>query len=455
MDNLRILIVDTSVAMRRGIKALLDSLEADFAEASNGQDGLRIAREESFDLIISGVDMPKMSGLDLCQQLRKTSDTQDIPIIILSSSDAPETMDQAIQVGASAYIPKREARTRLYDTVQDLLSASSAPFSPTILIVDDSRPIRNLVQNGLKEAGFQTLLAENGKEALRLLNRQQPDLIVSDINMPEMDGVELCRAIHADPQLAALPFVVISSIKDREQMRQILKEGASDYVVKPFNIDQLVIHIERFLADRRSLAQKEREQHESQEVMFQGCINMLLAVLQARDPRLYDHAEAVARLAGEVATFMGASQAEVAIVTSGARLHDIGKIGLPDHLLFPADSLSTQEMAAFQQHPRIGADILKNLPNLPSEIVSVVLLHHERPDGKGYPRGLPAEQIPKWAGITAVADTYYYLLHTPVSGKPVSSEAALEKLEDLSGTVLCSEYVYPFLDWMNLKKDHS
>jgi putative nucleotidyltransferase with HDIG domain len=323
------------------------------------------------------------------------------------------------------------------------------------LIVDDSRPIRNLVQNGLKEAGFQTLVAENGKEALRLLNRQQPDLIVSDINMPEMDGVELCRAIHADPQLAALPFIVISSIKDREQMRQILKEGASDYVVKPFNIDQLVIHIERFLADRRLLAQKEQEQHETREVMLQGCINMLLAVLQARDSRLYDHAEAVARLAGEVATFMGASQAEVANVTSGARLHDIGKIGLADHILFPTDSLSTQEMAAFKQHPRIGADILKNLPNLPSEIVSIVLLHHERPDGKGYPRGLRAEQIPKWAGITAVADTYYYLLHTSGSGKSVSSETALEKLEDLSGKALCSEYVYLFLDWMNLKKDHT
>jgi putative two-component system response regulator len=238
MNSLRILIVDSSIAMRGGIKALLEPLNAEIAEASNGLDGLDLLSAMHFDLIVTGIDMPKMDGLELCRRIKSTPTIQDIPVIVLSSSALDEDINNAIQAGASAYIEKREARIRLYDTVQKLLSKSSSQPERTILVVEDSAPARTLIQKGLMEAGFRVITARNGNEALKiLLSKDSPDLILSDINMPEMDGFELCEVLHSDPDFATIPFVVLSTMNDRDEMRRIIKYGATDYIVKPFNID--------------------------------------------------------------------------------------------------------------------------------------------------------------------------------------------------------------------------
>jgi HD-GYP domain-containing protein (c-di-GMP phosphodiesterase class II) len=134
-------------------------------------------------------------------------------------------------------------------------------------------------------------------------------------------------------------------------------------------------------------------------------------------------------------------------------LHDIGKIGLRDNILFKTEPLNEQELGFFKQHPRIGANILKSMSHLPSDIISIVLFHHERPDGKGYPKGLQTAQIPKWAGITAVADKYLVLTGDRPYGQGLSPKKAQQIIEDLSGTELCQEYVYLFLDWMSSKGD--
>ena len=454
MDKaLNILIIDNSVAMRSGLKALLGSLNANIIEASNGLDGLNLLSQTHFDVIITSVDMPKMDGLELCRRVKHTPATQAIPVIILSSSNAATDIDSAIQAGAAAYIAKREARTRLYDTVQKIRAKSSSQKERTIMLVDDSRPIRIMIQKGLLEAGFRVIPAENGKEALALLSKNRPDLILTDINMPEMDGFQLCEVVRSDPEYATIPFVVMSTINDRAQMREIIKYGATDYMVKPFNVDEMVIHIERFLADRFQLLLKDKERLDTEREMLLGSIASLVAVLEARDMYLKDHAEAVARIASGMAALTGVSKKELEAMTIGAKLHDIGKIGLRDEIMFKSEPLNEQELGFFKQHPRIGAHILQSIPYLPPEIVSIVLLHHERPDGKGYPKGLKAEQIPKWAGITAVADTYHVLTSVRPYGKGLSSEKALQIIEDFSGTQLCSEYVYLFLDWMASKGD--
>lgn len=454
MDSLRILVIDSSVAMRGGVKALLTPLNAEITEASNGLDGLNLLSNTHFDVIVTGIDMPKMDGLELCRQVKSTPATQDIPVIILSSSDSEEGVNNAIQAGASAYIEKREARSRLYDTVQKFLSQPSSQPERTIMIVEDSAPARNLVKKGLMEAGFRVITAGNGNEALDLLlSKDRPDLILSDINMPEMDGFELCEALHSDPDFATIPFVVMSTINDRDEMRRIIKYGATDYMVKPFNIDEMVIHIERFLQDRLLLLLKDKERLDTEREMLLGSIASLLSALEARNPGLRNHAEAVATMASGMAKLAGASKKEIEIVALGARLHDIGKIGLKDSILFKPESLNEQELGFFKQHPRIGAHILQAIPRLPSDITSIVLSHHERPDGKGYPKGIKREQIPKWAGITAVADKYHVLTNERPYGQEISQEKAQQIIEDLSGTELCQEYVYLFLDWMSSKAE--
>jgi putative two-component system response regulator len=451
MKTSRMLIIENSVAMRNGLKGLLGSLHVEITEASNGLDGFQLACGNHFDVIITSVDLPKMDGLELCRRLKNIPTTQDTPIIVFSSFESQTAVEKALQAGASAYIIKREALTRLYDTVQEFLLKSPERPEQIIMIVDDSQSIRTLVQNGLMTAGFRVIPAKNGKEALALLNQTRPDLIVSDLNMPQMDGFELCEALHSDPEFATIPFVVMSSVKDRGEMRRIIKYGATDYILKPFNVDEMVIHIERFLADRFKLLLKDKERLDSERDMLLGSIAGLLAMLEARSPCLKRHAEAVAGIASGMATLAGASKMGIEHLTIGAQLHDIGKVGLRDAILFKYEPLTDQEAACMRQHPEIGSNILKTIPHIPSEAISIVLFHHERPDGKGYPSGLKTEQIPKWAGITAVAEKYHEFIAPSPCGQALHRDKALQIMKAISGTELCPEYVSLFLDWIGSK----
>lgn len=449
----QILIIDSSIAMRKGFKTLLAPLEANFLEASNGQQGLQLLAEQHVDLVITSIDMPQMDGLELCRHITSSPDTQSIPVIILSSFDTDVDIDNAIQAGAAAYIEKREARSRLHDTVQKVLAiACSEKPEHTIMVVDDSRPIRTLVQKGLMEAGFHVMTAGNGKEALEQIKEQRPDLILSDINMPEMDGIALCEALHVDPALSTIPFVVMSSVSDRDQMRRIIKYGATDYMVKPFNIDEMVIHIERFLQDHLHLLLKEKEQLDTRRDMMLGSIHSLLSLQEIRDPRLKAHTDRVSRIASGMVTYAGANKRDIEIVTLGAQLHDIGKIALRDDILFNPHKLSEEEFALFKQHPRIGSSILEHIPYLPSDILSILSFHHEQPDGKGYPVGLGIDEIPEYASITAVADRYDVLTEAPPYGKGLPPSTAIQLIESKSGVELCQQAVTLFLEWFQTQE---
>ncbi len=446
----RILIIDSSIAMRKGLRTLLSPLEADFFEASNGQEGLRILTEHQIDIIITSVDMPQMDGLELCRHVKALEQTREIPVIILSSFDTDIDIDNAIQAGAAAYIEKREARSRLHDTVQKVLSIATAEKPErTIMVVDDSRPIRTLVQKGLMEAGFRVVTAENGKDALELIKQQRPDLILSDINMPEMDGFELCEALHVDPALSTIPFVVMSSMNDRDQMRRIIQYGATDYMIKPFSVDEMVIHIERFLKDHLHLLLKEKERLDTRREMILGSIHSLLSIQEVRDPWLKSHADRVSQIASGMVTLAGANKRDIEVVTLGAQLHDIGKIALRDEILFNPQKLSEEDLALFKQHPRIGSNILEHIPYLPSDILSIVFFHHEQPNGKGYPVGLGADEIPEYAGITAVADRYVRLTEAPPYGKGLPPDTAVPLIEAKSNTELGRQAVSLFVEWIH------
>lgn len=444
----QVLIIDSSVAMRKGLQTLLSALDADFFEAANGHAGLDVLTKHPIDLIITSVDMPQMDGLELCRRVKASEQTNDVPVIILSSFDTDIDIDNAIQAGAAAYIEKREARSRLQDTVEKVLSiASSEKPEHTILVVDDSRPIRTLVQKGLMEAGFHVMTAQNGKEALAQIAERRPDLVLSDINMPEMDGFELCEALHVDPDLSTIPFVVMSSMSDRDQMRRIIKYGATDYMIKPFSIDEMVIHIERFLHDHFDLLLKEKERLDARRDMILGSIHSLMAVQEARDPWLETHADRVSRIAAGMAALSGANKRDIEVVTLGAQLHDIGKMTLRDDILFNPRKLSADDLAIFQQHPRLGSNILEHIPYLPSDILSIVFFHHEQPNGKGYPVGLGGDEIPEYAAIVAVADCYDHLTEVPPYGKGLPPATAVPLLEGKSGVELCQSAVALFVEW--------
>jgi response regulator RpfG family c-di-GMP phosphodiesterase len=334
-----------------------------------------------------------MDGIELCQQLKTNPLTRGIPVIMVSAFDSNHDIDLGFQAGASAYLSKRDARQFLYDTIEKTLSKSTFQRKRLIMVVEDSRTVCQLVEEGLAQAGFQVVTAQHGKEALERLNEKHPDLILSDLDMPEMDGFALCEAIQNDPKLASIPFMVMSTISGRGHMKRIIQQGAAGYIVKPFNLDELVIYIERLLSDQFQLLLKERERLDTERNLMLASITSLISALEARDAYTKGHSETVADILANVATRMGMSKQEIEVITIGGRLHDIGKIGIRDDILLKPGPLTDREYDIIKQHPVIGANILKPIPSL-ADIVPIVFLHHERMDGNGYPLGLKGTQIP-------------------------------------------------------------
>ncbi len=447
MARYNILIVDDSQMMRNIVRGFLAELNCDTMEAVDGEMGLDLARNNHFDLIITDVEMPRKNGIQMCQDLKSDQLTRGIPILIISSFDSEDDIHKGFQSGASAYLSKDEISDQLYMTVESILSKSSFNISKLIMIVDDSGMIRHLVDTELSKSGYRTLTAENGSDALEKLESSTPDLILSDIDMPIMNGFEFCEAVQGDDRFKTIPFVVMSANSDRGHMQRMLQRGAQAYLVKPFNMDQVTILVDKMLSDHFVMLLKDRERLDSERRMMLSTITSLVNALEARDKYTKGHSTAVAGIAVDLAKLTGASSKDVQSILIGGHLHDIGKIGISDAILLKPGHLNKQEFEYIKQHPDIGANILAPIESL-ADIVPMVRCHHERVDGKGYPNGLKGSKIPLWARITAVADTFHAITSNRPYRTGMKMEDALQIIEDVKGTQLCPECVDLFLTWI-------
>ena len=263
-----------------------------------------------------------------------------------------------------------------------------------------------------------------------------------------MDGISFCSAVQAIDRYAAIPFVVMSTITDRALMQRMLQKGADAYLAKPFNIDQLVITIERLLSDQYQMLLKDRERLESERRMMLAGITSLIEALEARDPYTRGHSESVGEILMGLAADMGTSAEELQLLGIAGGLHDLGKIGVPDAILLKTGKLSKDEFAAIKEHPVMGANILAPIDTL-KDMIPIILHHHERMDGKGYPHGLKGNQIPLWARATAVADTYHALTSDRPYRQGLPQEKAFQIMEDVRGTQLCPECLDVFMQWIS------
>ena len=444
----KILVVDDSISALALYKGLLENSGVEVHTAKDGEEGLEKAREGSYDLIISDVDMPRMDGIHFCRALRAESKTSQTPILIASTFHTEADIEKGFKAGASAYLSKSEVSQHLIKTISDILFRSRQVQRRKILIVDDSTAILQFLQAGLAGQGFETASAANGKLALDLLAGQRPDLILSDINMPVMDGFALCRTVKENPELAGIPFVVMSTSHDRAHMNRMVQYGAAAYLVKPFNLNQLVVFIEKILSDHFLLLLKERERLTLERDSLLGSISSLISALEARDSYTRGHSEGVAQISSEIVALSGASEMEVERVAIGGRLHDIGKIGVRDSVLLNPGRLSDEEFAHIKQHPEIGRSILQAIPSL-ADILPIVYHHHEYWNGKGYPLGLKKNEIPFWARVTAVADVF----HALTSDRPYRDAMPVEKALDIIRAErekqFCPECVDLFFQWVS------
>jgi putative two-component system response regulator len=451
MSERRILIVDDSAVFRTSMKKILASMNAEIILAEDGQEGLDLALQERFDIVVSDIDMPKINGIELCRSLKQTPSTQGTPVVMVSTFDSDSDVDKGFQAGASAYLSKYEIQDRLLETVKSVLSKSKFKSDRLVMVVDDSKVVLKIVEKGLAEAGFRVVAAENGKKALSLLDTIQPDLIVTDIEMPDINGFEFCGTVHANPELSMVPIIAMSSRTERGFMKRMLQNGASAYLCKPFNIDELVILVEKMLSDQFHMLLMERERLDTERNLMIASITSLVTALEARDNYTRGHSEAVGKIVSGMLRISGGSPKEIETVTIGGRLHDIGKIGVRDEILLKPGRLTEEEFAHIKKHPVIGANIIKSIPSF-TDVIPIVLSHHERIDGKGYPHGLKGDHIHLWARMAAVADTYHSLTSDRPYRKGMAQGKALQIIEDVSGTQLCPDCVSLFFKWIAQKE---
>lgn len=449
----QILIVDESQSVRDMVISLLSSPDLELVQARNGEEALDLISQKPFDLVITDMDMSGITGIDLCESIRNNSFSRGIPVIILSVFDSEAEIEKGYRSGAEAYISKKEIKKALMKTVHQVLAKYRFQRGKRILVADDSKTIRKMAESGLSDAGFTVDTVVNGLEAYEKIQQENYNLLLTDIEMPGFDGFKLIELIQSDPDLATIPIIVMSTHDERSYIKRIIMLGAVNYIVKPFNIDQLVTMIERVLSDKYILLHKEKERAEMERTLILGSISSLVSALEARDYYTRGHSEAVSRIVSGMLTIYGGTEKQISDISIAGMLHDIGKIGVRDSILLKPGSLTVEEFNQLKLHPVTGAAILNSIPSL-YNIIPVVKYHHERFDGKGYPEKLKGKEIPFWARMTSVADTYHALTSERPYRKAISREEAVEIVDEVRGTQLCPESVEIFHAWIEeLKED--
>jgi len=440
MKKHKILCVDDSKIVRDHLQEQLMQIGSDVVLATNGQDGCQYANENKFDLIITDIEMPGMNGFDLCNRIRTGGLNQDTPIIILSGDESDKSIEQGFRVGATAYVTKRTARQALVPRVQSIFSDNAPIDKQVILVADDSKSIREIVCHGLMEAGYHVISACNGREAWKILAHTAPDLLLTDINMPEMNGMELLAAMAGNAEMSSIPVVVMSAESDRSVIKNIAGSGVSNFIAKPFNIDALLCSIKKLLADRLKILSLEKNALEHERSMLYNSISSLIQALEARDPYTRGHSESVAHYTVQISKKIDFSAEDLKNIELAAKLHDIGKIGIRDAILLKESKLTRDEFDLIKAHPVISAKILEPISSA-SIIIPAILHHHEKLDGSGYPDGLRGEAIPQWAQIIAVADVYHALTSARPYRRQLSSDTALEIMQHMKGNHLSRFFV--------------
>jgi putative nucleotidyltransferase with HDIG domain len=289
-----------------------------------------------------------------------------------------------------------------------------------ILVVDDEEPIREVVCSMLENASYECEQACSGVEALAILNNNSNfQLVLTDLMMPELDGVgllEIVKVQHKD-----LPVVMVTAVHDISVALAAIRNGAYDYLLKPFERDQLLAVVRRALEANRLRAENRiyqsslealveertkqlRETVNELERSYEMTLEALGDALDLKDAETEGHSKRVTAYTIQIARALGLAAEVTHMLARGAFLHDIGKMAIPDAILRKPTRLDAEEIILMQEHSYIGYRMLKKIPFL-TEAAEIVYAHQEHWDGTGYPRGLKGEEIPLGARIFAIADT--------------------------------------------------
>lgn len=330
----------------------------------------------------------------------------------------------------------------------------------TLLVVDDEPAICSVVNKYFQVNGFNCRSAANVKEALTILGRTPIELVLSDIKMPKYNGTYLLKEIQKRYPDTAV--IMMTGVNDTFQAVECLKLGAYDYIAKPFDLDELNLAVHRAIERKNLLKEKKAYNHQLEtkvqertlelvraydeiEKTYHRTLEVLITALDLRERSTAGHSKRSIEYTRLLALELNIRGNQLINLTRGALLHDVGKIGIPDTVLLKPGPLSESEWKMMRKHPRYGYQMLKDIKFLELSL-DVVLYHHERWDGKGYPKGLKAEDIPLGARIFAVVDAFDAINSKRVYREAQSFEKARQILLENSGTQFDPAIVKAFLN---------
>ncbi len=305
-----------------------------------------------------------------------------------------------------------------------------------VLVVDDDRALRKGMIFLLKKEGYLTIEAPNGEKALEMVASQQPDLVLLDLMMPELNGMQVCQRLKQSEATRLIPIIMITAVNNQNEKIRAIDAGADDFLNKPVNLAE-------FRARTRSLLKMKHlnDLLDKADTVIAAMAN----AIEAKDKYTEGHNGRVSKLAVILAERAGLSLMEIEQVRMGGILHDIGKIGIPDSVLNKQGPLNEEEFRMIASHPLKGKKILRPLRSL-KEVGTIVLHHHERYDGRGYPEKLAGEEIPLFARIVAIADSFDAMTTDRPYRKALSLKKTMAEFHRGAGSAWDPTLVSLFID---------
>jgi putative nucleotidyltransferase with HDIG domain len=340
-----------------------------------------------------------------------------------------------------------------------------------ILVVDDEEAIREVVSTMLESKGYQCTAVSNGRAAQDQVKRVTPDLVLSDMIMPEMDGIKLLDWLRQyDPEV---PVIMVTAIHDISTALEAIRRGAYDYILKPFEKDQLFLGVGRALQHRRLVIENRKYQRNLEQLVEERTAKLKVAIAQLeqsyddtlealgsaldlKDAETEGHCQRVTAFCISIAKAMPVPDLYLPILARAAFLHDIGKMAIPDGILRKPGPLTDEEKQIMRKHCEIGYNMLIRIPFL-RDAAEIVLAHQEFFNGSGYPRGLKGDQIPLGARIFTIADSLDAMISDRPYRKALPLSHARGEIKRCSGTQFDPQVVEIFLSipeqhWLTLRE---
>ncbi len=342
----------------------------------------------------------------------------------------------------------------------------------TILVVDDEEAIREVVTTMLASRGYECTAVCNGRQAQEYVRQQTPDLVLSDMIMPEMDGIKLLEWLREYDQ--DLPVIMVTAIHDISTALAAIRRGAYDYILKPFEKDQLFLGVRRAMLHRHQVAEIRNYQTRLEQLVneqtaqlrgaldqleqsYDDTLEALGSALDLKDAETEGHCQRVTAFTISIAKAVPVPSAYLHVLARAAFLHDIGKMAIPDNILRKPGPLDNDEKQIMRTHCEIGYNMLRRIPFL-REAADIVLAHQEFFDGTGYPNALHGEQIPLGARIFSIADALDAMISDRPYRRALPMSHARDEIRRCAGTQFDPKIVEVFLSipenhWIELREN--